>query len=162
MSLNLFKRRGAKNYFMPVSIPEKMIKEIAEMLDSGMLCFYRIPTGEMEYYPDESRGHAGFDEEPWQEMMDKVENDYLEYIPFAGMESRESFRVMETFVENLSDAYIRQRFTDAISFKKPFQNFNQMLLNYPKLLEEWFTYKSEKYMEWVRDELKKFNGRESK
>src|SRR5260221_9567677 len=112
---------------MPVSIPTEIIKEIAENLDSGMLCFYHLPTGELECYPDELKGHAGFDEELWQETMDKVENNYHEYIRFEGMESNESFRIMEVFVAAIAETGIRQRFEDAISFGKPFQNFKQLL-----------------------------------
>ena len=84
---------------MSVSIPLETIKEIAQELDMGMKCFYHIPTGELESYPDELKGHAGFDEELWQASIDKVGENYGEYIPFEGMESHESFRIMEKFVE---------------------------------------------------------------
>jgi hypothetical protein len=43
---------------MSVSIPLETIKEIAQELDMGMKCFYHIPTGELESYPDELKGHA--------------------------------------------------------------------------------------------------------
>jgi hypothetical protein len=121
---------------MPISISNEAIKEIAEYLDSGMICFYHIPTGKLEYYPDELKGHAGFDEELWQETIDKVENSYHEYIRFEGMESHESFKIMEAFVAAIAETGTRQRFEDAISFKKPFQNFKQLLLNYPELRQQ--------------------------
>ncbi len=143
---------------MPISIPNEVIKEIAEYLDSGMLCFYHIPTGELEYFPDELRGHAGFEEEMWEDVMDKVENNRHEYIRFEGMESRESFRIMDSFVAAIAETGIRQRFEDAISFKKPFQNFNQLLHNYPELRKQWFEYKNQQYMEWVQDQVESYNS----
>src|SRR5580658_7338763 len=115
---------------MPFLISSEIIKEIAEWLDSGMLCFYHTPTGEIEYYPDILRGHPGFDEEMWQEVIDKVEENYHEYIRFEGMDSHESFKIMENFVSDITEASIRQRFEDAISFTKPFQNFKQLLSIY--------------------------------
>ena len=46
---------------MIVTISPTQIKEIAGELDAGMKCFYHIPTGEVKRYPDELRGHAGFE-----------------------------------------------------------------------------------------------------
>jgi hypothetical protein len=126
---------------MPVAITSQTLKEIAEYLDSGMICFYHIPTGQLEYYPDELRGYVGFDQDVWQEIIDKVENNYHEYIRFGAMESHDSFRLLETFVASIAEKEIRQRFEDAISFKKPFQNFKQLLYNYPELRQQWFDFK---------------------
>lgn len=142
---------------MSVSIPLETIKEIAQELDMGMKCFYHIPTGELESYPDELKGHAGFDEEVWQESIDKVEKNYGEYIPFEGMESHESFRIMEKFVEEITDERARQRFHDAIAYKHPFQNFKQLLLHYPELREQWFLYKDQCYIEFVKDQVDVYN-----
>jgi hypothetical protein len=142
-----------------ITLTDKMIKEIADLLDSGMLCFYHIPTGELEYYPNELNGHGGFDEEPWQEAMDKIEENYQEYIHFEGPESHESFKIMEAFVDTIQPASIRQRFEDAISFKGPFQNFKRLLTNYPQLREEWFAYKEQEYIEYVEDQLESYNLR---
>ena len=138
---------------MSVSIPLETIKEIAEQLDMGMKCFYHIPTGELEYFPDELKGHAGFDEELWQETIDKVEENYHEYIPFDGMESHESFRIMETFIAEIDDEKTRQRFEDAIGYRKPFQNFKQLLSDYPGLREQWFSYKEECYIQFVKSQI---------
>jgi hypothetical protein len=145
---------------MPVIIPKEMIKEIADYLDGGMICFFHKPTGQLEYYPDEMRSFAGFDEEIWQETMDKVEANYDEYIRFEGMDSRESFGVLEEFVETIADETIRQRFEDAISFKKPFQNFKQLLLNYPELRQQWFAFKDKRYIEWVCERIERYNFQE--
>ena len=142
---------------MGISITNERIKEIADYLDAGMICFFHKPTGELEYYPDEFRGHAGFDEEPWQETMDKVEANYHEYIRFEAMESHDSFRILEAFVDTIGDAGIRQRFEDAISFKRPFQNFKQLLPHYPELRQQWFEFKEKRYMEWVAEQVVSYN-----
>lgn len=142
---------------MTVNISPEKIKEIAEQLDMGMKCFYHIPTGELEYFPDELKGHAGFDEELWEDSINKVEESYLEYIRFEGMESHESFRIMEDFVSMIADEKARQRFEDAIGYRKPFQNFKQLLLNYPELREQWFAYKNHQLIEFVKDKAEAYN-----
>jgi hypothetical protein len=149
-----------KNIFMPLVIPTEKIKEIADYLDSGMLCFLHKSTGELEYYPDESRGHAGFDEEVWQDVIDKVEDNSDEYIGFEPMDSHESFEILEAFVATIEDERIRQRFEDAISYKKPFQNFKQLLPNYPELRQQWFDFKNKRYVEWVGEQLERYNSLE--
>lgn len=142
---------------MTVNISPEKIKEIAEQLDLGMKCFYHIPTGELEYFPDELKGHAGFDEELWEDSINKVEENYLEYIPFEGMESHESFRIIEDFVSMIADEKVRQRFEDAIGYRKPFQNFKQLLLGYPVLREQWFAYKDQCYIEFVKGQAEAYN-----
>ncbi len=142
---------------MAVIIAEEMIKEIADQLDSGMICFYHIPTGELESHPDEMKGWGGFDEEPWEETIEKVENNYHEYVRFEGLESHESFRIMENFVMEVSDKKIRQRLIDAISYKKPFQNFKFILNQYPELRQQWFEYKKAYYIEYVIEQLTDYN-----
>ena len=77
------------------------------------------------------------------------------------MDSHESFKVMESFVYDITDKNMRQRFIDAISFQKPFQNFNQLIHNIPKLKEEWFAYKNEQYIELVKEQLESFNSLEN-
>jgi hypothetical protein len=138
---------------MPLLISTDKIKEIAEQLESGMKCFYHLPTGDLEYYPDELAGHAGFDEEPWQESIDKVEENYAEYVQFEAMDTHESFKMMETFINEIPEENIRQRFEDAISYRKPFQNFKQLLPNYPELRQQWFSFRDQQYIDWVQQQI---------
>jgi hypothetical protein len=142
---------------MSVNISKETIKEIAEQLDMGMKCFYHIQTGELEYFPDELKGHAGYDEELWEDSINKVEENFHEYIPFEGMESDESFRIIEEFVEMIVDEKARQRFEDAIGYRKPFQNFKQLLLDYPELREQWFAYKDQCYIDFVKEQAEVYN-----
>jgi hypothetical protein len=140
-----------------VSIPENKIVEIAQELDAGMLCYYHIQTGELESYPDEMR-HAGFEEEMWSDVIEKVNAHREQYILFEGLNSTGSFRVMETFVGNIADENTKRRFEDAIAFKKPFQNFKQLLHEYPALREEWFRFNEAQQALWVQEQLDVYNN----
>ncbi len=137
---------------MAIEIPPQIIKEIAEWLEMGMLCFYDKTTGELEFYPDELRD-PGFDDELWKDTIKKVKKNRKNYIPFEGMSSLEGFRVMADFVDNINDMRTRSKFLDAISRKKSYSNFNNLLSYYPNLREQWFAHKRERYIEFVNKQL---------
>lgn len=132
--------------------PEK-IKEIAEELDMGMLCFYHKTTGEVETYPDEMK-NPGFDEEFWTEVMDKIEKNHSDYIRIEGMPSFEAFKIMEAFIDNMEHIPTHNKFIAAISRKKPFRQFSELLGYYPDLRSNWFAFKLDAYMDYVRTQFK--------
>jgi hypothetical protein len=125
-------------------------KEIADLLDSGMICFYHIDKCELEYYPDELKSES-FDSELWEETMDKIERDYNSYIKFEGMDSNKSFKMMEDFINHIEDSKLKSRFFEAIHRRKPFQQFKHLLLFYPDLRQQWFGYKQKRLTEYVEE-----------
>ena len=142
---------------MQVVISAAQVKEIAGELDAGMKCFYHIATGEVKSYPDELRGHAGFEEEFWEDVMQQVENAPKEFVAFEALESFESFRMMEAFINNIEEAKIQLQFQDAIQLKKPFQQFKYLLYDFPLLREQWFKFKDDYLIEHVEQQLKSYN-----
>lgn len=142
---------------MPLQLTPEMIKEIAEQLDTGMKCFYHLPTGKTEYYPDQYK-YAGFDEELWEEAIEKVEENFDEYVAFTSMESQESFEVMEDFIAGIPDKKIQERFTNVIQRRNPFQQFKNVLLDYPDLRQQWFAYKDKRYIEYVEKQVEVYNN----
>jgi hypothetical protein len=137
---------------MAVEIKPEITKKIAEMLDAGMVCFYHKTNHELEYYPDEFRD-PGFDEEMWAETINKVKKNHRDYVRFEGMHSSEEFRVMESFISDIGHTPTHNKFIDAISRKKPFAHFNDLLLDYPELRKQWFVYKLERYIEFVKEQI---------
>jgi Uncharacterised protein family (UPF0158) len=137
---------------MTIEIKPEKIKEIAEMLDAGMICFYHKINGEMEYYPDMDR-NPGFGEEMWTDVIEKVDENYSDYLRFEGISSFEAFRVMEYFIDDIEDIPLHNKFIDAISRKKPFRQFGDLLLYYPDLRQQWFAYKLERYIEFLKEQV---------
>lgn len=136
---------------MPTITPE-ILKQIAEELDMGMVCYYHKTTGGLEIYPDENH-NPGFDGEFWEDVMDKVSENRDDYIEIEPMHSHESFGVMENFVGKIDHVPTRNKFIDAISRKRPFAHFKDTLDYYPELLEKWYVFKSEAYIQYVKDQL---------
>jgi hypothetical protein len=142
---------------MTVVIPPEQIKEISQELDGGLKCFYHIATGEVKSYPDEFKGHAGFEEEFWKDIMEQVESAPQDFVAFESLESFESFKMMETFINTIEEVRIQLQFEDVIHLKKPFQQFKYLLYDYPVLREQWFDFKNHYLMEHVEQQLKSYN-----
>ena len=136
---------------MLIITPEKL-KQIADDLDTGMVCHYHKVTGEIEVYPHEL-SNPGFDEEFWEDVMEKVSENRDDYIEFEPMSSRESFRVMENFISKIDDIRIHNKFIDAISRKRPFANFKDALDYYPELREQWLVFKNQAYIDYVKEQI---------
>jgi hypothetical protein len=69
------------------------------------------------------------------------------------MGSAESFKVMEDFINTIKNKLLHNKFIEAISRRKPFRQFSELLINYPELREEWFDYKRGRYIEFVKNQL---------
>ena len=145
---------------MIVIITPDKLKEIAAQLDMGMHCFYHILSGELATYPDGLRMEGETDDPIWDEAKDKVSQNIDSYLAFEAMDSHESMKVIRVFIASIGDDDIRLRFEDAVSYKKPFQNFKQLLTNYMHLRAQWFVYKDEQYIAHVKEQLDFFNRRE--
>jgi hypothetical protein len=107
--------------------------------------------------PDELKGHAGYEAVFWKDSLKKIKTHRKQYICFEGMESYESYRMMETFVQNITDADTRRHFQQTIALKKPFSHFNRSLYQYPALQQEWYSFKDEQYILHVQQQLEAYN-----
>jgi len=136
---------------MAIEIKPEKLQEIAEYLDMGMLCFYHKATGELESYPKDLED-SGLEDE-WADVTGKIDANLADYFEFEAMSSSEAFRVMEAFIDDIDYVPTHNKFIDAISRRKPFQNFNNLLHYYPDLCQQWFAYKLEKYIEFVKEQV---------
>ena len=133
---------------MQIEIKPETLKEIAEYLDMGMLCFYNKTNGEVESYPDELED-SGL-EDDWAEITDRIAAAPSNYLQIEKMRSNEAFKVIERFIDKIDHTPARNKFIAAISHKKPFAHFNEMLSYYPDIREQWFVYKQNCYIEFVK------------
>ena len=137
-----------------MKLRNKTIKEIAELLDSGMDCYYHLPTSKIEYHPDID--DPNFEPEFWSDILNKIDRERDKYIRFEKMGSSESFRVMKNFVHSLEDSSFKNQLFSGLSKTKPFRNFKN-LIDRSDYRKSWFDFKNAAYFEFVRyqAELKK-------
>ena len=91
-----------------MKLTEEQIKSIAEDLDIGMKVYVHIETNEIKTIIDLDQ-HYDADTEAWEEDIKEIEENYDRYLEFEKMVSRESFQVMEEFVETVEDEELRKK-----------------------------------------------------
>ena len=135
-----------------LSFTKEQIKEISDQLNCGFHAFYHKLSGELIFVPDTDK-HLDMETDAWQNELDKLENNFLEYQQIEAMESRESFNVMVDFTENVSDKYLHKKLVEALNSKKPFRAFKFIIDDLPER-QNWFAFKDKRYIEWTEDQLK--------
>ena len=142
-----------------ISLLEEQIKDISQNLDAGMRSFYNIETGEIKILPDRE-SHMYVDPEIWKDEIEEIDAEFDKYVVFEVMPSYESFKIMEKFIETVIDNRLQNRLTHAINRSKPFRNFHNEIDNSGKYRQEWFDFKNQKYIEWVKDQIEVMNFKE--
>ncbi len=144
-----------------VIIPEKyrkLVHDVAESIDCGMVCFVNPDTLEIEDIPksllDEGLGLDEDDEEENDEdgMVPINHRKWEKCITVEPRESRESFRIMEGFVDHVDDKKLQNQLVNSLNNRHPFANFKYQVEGSP-YRKEWFAYKQQKLEELVWDEL---------
>lgn len=131
---------------------DQLINRIAQEIDMGMVCFLNPDTLEVESAMGESYIY-GDEEEFNQEIYDKV-NKWGKHIRITPLESYDSFKIMEKFIENgIPDKdRLKDNLWNAISGRKPFKHFKYIIDNSP-YRQNWFDFKLEELEKYVREEL---------
>lgn len=135
------------------SLPEETVREIAEMLDCGHICYlnpdtletvFTLNPGSWEYYEESE------DDIKIREQVDSWERR----ITLAPPESFESFKFMEGFIDELPEreSSLRNKLVSALSHSHPFARFKAVIDSCP-YRQEWFAYKQKCLEAYVRDEI---------
>jgi len=135
-----------------------VIKEIAGHLDCGNNCWYHIPTGEMLWARNRDREFE-LEGETWDEVFDEIDRKRSECVPFECLETHESFRIMESFIEEVNDNSLRVRLITALNNRKPFRNFKAVIDN-SNYRQAWFAFKDKWYIKHVKDEIEWYNRKQ--
>ena len=134
-----------------MKVKEANIREMAELIQCGHLCFLNTVTGDLEYHPAEMYFFPD-EENPWQEVIDKVENNWEYYVRIEPMNSSQSFAVMESFADQLKADGFEKKLIAALNRPKPFRNFNY-LIHESDFRQEWFDFRQERNVEWVKEQI---------
>ncbi|VAX18880.1 hypothetical protein MNBD_IGNAVI01-754 [hydrothermal vent metagenome] len=140
-----------------MKLSDEQIKSIAEELECGMKVYVHIETKEMKTILD-FNDNFYMDEEEWAEEIKEIEENYDKYVQFEKMDSRESFRVMDEFIETVKDEKLKMKLELGLSLSKPFRNFKDIIDSAGEYREKWFEFKSMKYVEYVKEQLAFLNN----
>jgi len=130
----------------------EIIKDIAGELDCGLDCYYNPKTQEVISIPSEDALMDFEDaDEIFGEALEKVENND-DFVKVEVLKSFESYKIMESFSDEVPDKQLRKQLVEALSRKKPFQNFSYVVDN-SHYRQKWFDFKQEALEHYVRQQL---------
>lgn len=132
-----------------------IIKEIAQELDCGFDCYYNSKTDEIVTIPSFAQFSDEEDfKEAFSDSLKKVEKHKKDFIKFEHLESFESFKIMELFVEQLSDQNLKSELENVLVNKNPFQNFKNKV-DHSDFRQNWFDFKQKELEKRVENELER-------
>jgi hypothetical protein len=132
---------------------EDLVPKIAEIIDSGLVCFLNRDTLEMEEVsktlvedPEEFEALTG----ETAESMNLKYTDWENYVTFGPLESHESFQIMEEFAENMEDKKLKSELLNALNQRKPFAKFKNTIEN-SRFRQSWFDFKKQ----WLENHVRR-------
>lgn len=133
-------------------LSNELITDIADKLEAGLKCYLNTVTREVVSFPDINRLPGG-DFNDWEEEIRKVEKNPKIYREINSMNFSESYILMQEFVNIVEDKNMKSRLAQAIQGPRPFANFKMQIARSRSLRDTWFSFKSDKVIEWVRSQL---------
>jgi len=131
---------------------DEQITELADNLDSGLSCFVHRETKAIVATPDSVNDPLS-DSELWDDANEEIENNFDSYVEIEKMDSNESFRLMQNFIETIEDERLRDKLDQALSRPKPFRNFKFEIDNSGPYRQQWFDFKKQQLIKWVKGQL---------
>lgn len=123
------------------------IKEIAEQLDCGFCCYYNKISGEIVSIPD-FEDRMDDIEEFFGEDLAKIKKDKKNFIIINKPSSRESFEIMEDFIEEVKDTKLKNELINALNKKNPFSHF-KLIIETSIYRQNWFDFKAKQIQQHV-------------
>jgi len=150
------KRNGKEVRYLEGStsgVPEETVREIAEMLDCGHVCYLNPDTNETVFIPNPASWEYFEEPDMVTKELEKVDS-WERRIKLAPPESFESFQFMESFIDELpeNESILRNKLISALSHNHPFARFKAVIDNCP-YRQAWFAHKQRCLEKYVRDEI---------
>ena len=135
-----------------MEVSKEILKEIAGYLDTGFRVFLNTKTLEIVYLPDENKV-LDFDSKIWKSEFAKVKKKSNSFIEIENISSHENFRIMENFINSISDKTLAAKLTQAIEGYKPFANFKFQIDQSGPFRLDWFKFKENEIINFVKSQL---------
>jgi hypothetical protein len=138
-------------------IPEryrKVLHDIAENIDCGLVCYLNPETLELEDVPK----NLAMDPEEFEDAVGEAWDDTFKHeqwercITIEPREAFESFKIMEHFIGEIDDKRFAQKLVGILERKRPFANFKAHVEG-SEYRQQWFNFKQSELERLVWDEI---------
>ncbi|MCQ3931150.1 MAG: hypothetical protein DPW16_11895 [Chloroflexi bacterium] len=126
----------------PLTIDLDEFVSVVEDSSYGTELFFDLETGDVLFFTDDM-----------PEETQKVENDPDRFVEVPRVQSRESYRHMQAYIDLVEDPHLQELLSVAIDGSGAFRRFKDVLLNYPEERQAWFDYKASRLREYIFDWL---------
>ncbi|MDA3892206.1 MAG: UPF0158 family protein [Salinivirgaceae bacterium] len=129
-------------------VEDNVIKEIAGLIDCGLICHLNLLTMQLKYYSKEEE-YEDFPSEIVDDVLLIIEKDSEDWMQIDPLESGESYRIMEDFAYQMEDEKFQVDLFNALNKSKPFRNFKWLIDN-SDYRQNWFDFKAKKLFSHVK------------
>ena len=133
-----------------MQVSKEILDDIAGSMEAGFKCFIHKDTLEIVTYLDPDH-HPDMELKDWREEINKIKKGRGKFIEIENMNSTESFRIMEAFVNSRENNSTKIRLLTVLEGRKPFANFKFQIDNSGDYRDQWFVFRKEKITEWIKD-----------
>jgi len=99
-------------------------------------------------------GELDEEDDEFRKQAKLVEEHPERFIAIEPIESHESFRTMEDFVDEVKSELVRKRLMRALTGRrKPFRAFKNVLEEFPDVRQQWFDFEAERQLAAAREWL---------
>jgi hypothetical protein len=132
-----------------ISKRERFYRQVGEAMSlSDTRSFINIETLKVDIHASEEFFSYGDMEDSAKEAL----NNPKKFLQLEPTSSRESFIVMEDFVQTVKDRRLQKRLIQAIENRKPFANFKRIIDDSSER-QNWFDFRDEAYAAIAKDWL---------
>ena len=130
---------------------KKIVSEITDSLLAGLICYFNPGTLEIESIPEFMAQDSEEFELMTGESADNLElkhKNWTNCIEIEPMESYDSFKVMEYFIDEVRNERMQDKLVKALNKRKPFANFKNLVEN-SDYRQQWFDFRQKQWEYYV-------------
>jgi len=147
---------------LPVDLDELAMALTSHIDEYGY--YFDLQTGEILFLPQGLEDYTGASESELAMAFDfgapellidalRVVTEPRRFVFIRPLPSWQSYNLMEDFIGMLAPGRLRDALERAISGRKPFRRFKDVLLDHPKERQAWFDFQNEQQRRWAREWL---------
>ncbi len=135
-----------------IKLTKEQIVDLASEMDIGMVCFVDLQENEIRSVIDLNLFPES-DDEFWADDIKEINRDPKRYIKIEKPDSSYEFQLMSDFTEMVLEERLRNRLADALSGKKPFASFKNIIHNTSLERKDWFKFRSKRLEEFALTQI---------
>lgn len=139
-------------FIQMILLDDSLLKDMLEQQQLGMNCYVHRQTGQLITVPDPDQ-FSELETQDWQADIDQLETFPEQYWPVPRLSSRDQFRFMEAFVDQLPVGPFQSKLLVILSHPKPFRHFKDAMDRSGLYRLAWFAFREEQTLVWLKQQL---------